>query len=316
MIRRSSSFSTGADRPSVPGSARPGVACSCTTATSPTASSRSRPPPRGQARRGLQPRRPEPRQGQLRDARVHCRHGRAGHAPPPRGDPHRGLAVRFYQAGSSEMFGRSLEPPQRETTPFHPRSPYAIAKLFAHWLTINYREAYGLFAANGILFNHESPRRGDTFVTRKVTRGVAAILAARDSTLPRQPRREARLGICAGVRRGDVADAPAGRPDDYVIATGETHTVRELVEHAFSHVGLDWHQRGSTSATSARPRSTPSSATPRRRAGPRLAARPSCSRDSSGIMLEADLRRGGAGSFSPYARGGPNAVRGSGHRVI
>ena len=122
---------------------------------------------------------------------------------------HADWPIRFYQAGSSEMFGLVRETPQTETTPFYPRSPYAVAKVFAHWMTVQYREAYGLFAGNGILFNHESPRRGGTFVTRKVTRGIAAILAGGRTALPGQPRRPARLGLRPGVRRGDVADAPA-----------------------------------------------------------------------------------------------------------
>ena len=125
---------------------------------------------------------------------------------------HADWPVRFYQAGSSEMFGKVAERPQTETTPFHPRSPYAVAKVFAHWMTIQYREAYGLFASNGILFNHESPRRGETFVTRKVTRGDRRHPGRHaGQALPRQPRRQARLGLRARVRRGDVADAPAGR---------------------------------------------------------------------------------------------------------
>ena len=120
--------------------------------------------------------------------------------------------IRFYQAGSSEMYGEVAETPQSETTPFRPRSPYAIAKVFAHWMTVQYRDAYGLHASNGILFNHESPRRGGTFVTRKVTRAIAADpRRQRGARVPRQPGRAARLGLREGVRRGDVADAPAAR---------------------------------------------------------------------------------------------------------
>ena len=118
--------------------------------------------------------------------------------------------IRFYQAGSSEMYGSAIESPQNETTPFNPRSPYAIAKVFAHFMTVDYREAYGLHASNGILFNHESPRRGGTFVTRKVTRAVAAILEGGPGTrISWQSRCDARLGLRKGVCRGDVADAPA-----------------------------------------------------------------------------------------------------------
>lgn len=151
--------------------------------------------------------------------------------------------VRFYQAGSSEMFGDVVESPQSETTPFRPRSPYAIAKVFAHQMTLQYRDAYGLFAANGILFNHESPRRGATFVTRKVTRGVAAILAGTMDRLY--------LGNLDAQR--DWGFAPEyveamwrilqhDQPDDFVIATGEMHTVREFVQTAFALAGLDWEQ--------------------------------------------------------------------------
>ena len=150
--------------------------------------------------------------------------------------------VRFYQAGSSEMFGQVMERPQSETTPFRPRSPYAVSKVFAHQMTIQYREAYGLFAANGILFNHESPRRGATFVTRKVTRGVAAILAG---TLDK-------LYLGNLDARRDWGYAPEyveamwrilqhDQPDEFVVATGEMHTVREFVELAFGLVGLDWN---------------------------------------------------------------------------
>jgi GDPmannose 4,6-dehydratase len=149
--------------------------------------------------------------------------------------------IRFYQASSSEMYGKVVRSPQDETTPFNPRSPYAIAKLFAHFLTIDYREAYGLFAVNGILFNHESPRRGATFVTRKITRGVAAIVAGKE--------RQLFLGNLDARR--DWGYAPEyveamwlmlqqDQPDDYVIATGETHSVREFCELAFASVGLAW----------------------------------------------------------------------------
>ena len=150
--------------------------------------------------------------------------------------------ARFYQASSSEMFG-SAPPPQDESTPFHPRSPYAVAKLSAYWAVVNYREAYGLFAANGILFNHESPRRGETFVTRKITRALARIKAGLQDKLY--------LGNLDAKR--DWGYAPdyteamwlmlqADSPDDYVIATGEAHSVREFLEAAFGHAGLDWEQ--------------------------------------------------------------------------
>jgi GDPmannose 4,6-dehydratase len=153
-----------------------------------------------------------------------------------------GLATRFYQASTSEMFG-STPPPQNESTPFHPRSPYAVAKLYAHWITVNYREAQGMFACSGILFNHESPRRGENFVTRKVTRGVAQIIAGKADRLA--------LGNLDARRdwghARDYVEAmwlmlQQDRPDDYVIATGESRTVKELVETAFGLAGLDWER--------------------------------------------------------------------------
>jgi GDPmannose 4,6-dehydratase len=150
-------------------------------------------------------------------------------------------SIRFYQASSSEMFGKVRETPQTELTPFHPRSPYGVAKTYAHYITVNYRESYGIFACSGILFNHESPRRGKQFVTRKVTEGAARV--------KRGLARELRLGNLDAKRdwgfAGDYVQAmwlmlQQPKADDYVIATGETHTVRELCEVAFEHVGLDW----------------------------------------------------------------------------
>ena len=151
--------------------------------------------------------------------------------------------IRIYQASSSEMFGKVRESPQREATPFYPRSPYGVSKVFAHYITVNYRESYGLFAVSGILFNHESPRRGLEFVTRKVTDGVARIRRGLASEL--------RLGNLDAHRdwgfAGDYVRAmwqmlQQDRADDYVIATGESHSVRDLVEIAFGHAGLDWQQ--------------------------------------------------------------------------
>ncbi|MEN9220121.1 MAG: GDP-mannose 4,6-dehydratase [Thermostichales cyanobacterium GMQP_bins_62] len=150
-----------------------------------------------------------------------------------------GIPVRFYQAGSSEMFGLVQEIPQRETTPFYPRSPYACAKVYAYWQTVNYREAYQLFACNGILFNHESPRRGETFVTRKITRAVTRMLVGKQDKLY--------LGNLDAKRDwGYAKDYVAGmwmmlqqpQPDDFVLATGETHTVREFAERAFACAGI------------------------------------------------------------------------------
>ena len=155
-------------------------------------------------------------------------------------------SVRFYQASTSEMFGKVREIPQSETTPFYPRSPYGAAKVYAYWITVNYREAYGIHASNGILFNHESPFRGETFVTRKITRGVAAIAHGQQSQLF--------LGNLDAKRDwGHARDYVEGmwlmlqqpEPDDYVLATGESHTVREFVEGAFAHVGRRIAWRGS-----------------------------------------------------------------------
>ncbi len=153
-----------------------------------------------------------------------------------------GIEVRFYQAGSSEMFGKVQDVPQKETTPFYPRSPYACAKVYAHWQTINYRESYDLFACNGILFNHESPRRGETFVTRKITRAIARIVEGTQKKLY--------LGNLDAKRdwgyAKDYVEAmwlmlQQDKPDDYVVATGETHSIKEFLTTSFSCVNLDWH---------------------------------------------------------------------------
>ncbi|HXN85329.1 MAG TPA: GDP-mannose 4,6-dehydratase [Candidatus Binataceae bacterium] len=165
-----------------------------------------------------------------------------------------GRAARLYQAGSSEMFGKAVEVPQRETTPFHPRSPYACAKVYAHMQTVNYREAYDLFAVNGILFNHESPRRGENFVTRKITRSAGRIKLGMQHKLS--------LGNLDAIRdwgfAGDYVEAmwlmlQQERPDDYVIATGETHSVQEFLELAFEHLELDWRKYVDTDARLFRP---------------------------------------------------------------
>ena len=154
--------------------------------------------------------------------------------------------ARFYQASTSELYGKVQETPQRETTPFYPRSPYAVAKLYAYWITVNYREAYGMHASNGILFNHEGPTRGETFVTRKITRAVASIQAGQQDCLY--------LGNLDAKRDwGHARDYVEGmwrilqqdEADDYVLATGETHSVREFVELAFAHVGRSIEWRGS-----------------------------------------------------------------------
>ena len=151
------------------------------------------------------------------------------------------IDTRFYQASSSEMFGKVMEIPQKETTPFYPRSPYGCAKVYSHWITVNYRESYGMHASNGILFNHESPRRGETFVTRKITRGLAKIIKGKQDVL--------RLGNLDAKRDwGFAGDYVEGmwmmlqqeKPDDYVLATGETYSVKDFLKEAFSYKNLNW----------------------------------------------------------------------------
>ena len=163
-------------------------------------------------------------------------------------------AIRFYQASSSEMFGAVRQEPQNEQTPFWPRSPYGVAKVYGHWITVNYRESYGLFACSGILFNHESPRRGTEFVTRKIADGVARIKLGLAETLA--------LGNLDAMRdwgyAGDYVEAmwmmlQQDTSDDYVVASGEKHSVRELVELAFDHAGLDWHDHVVTDPKLLRP---------------------------------------------------------------
>ena len=194
--------------------------------------------------------------------------------------------TRFYQASTSELYGMVQEVPQSETTPFYPRSPYAAAKLYAYWITVNYREAYGMHASNGILFNHESPLRGETFVTRKITRAVAAIeLGLQDRLYLGNLDAKRDWGHARDYVEGMWLMLQQDEPDDYVLATGETHTVREFVERAFAEVGSDARLAGrgastrsgidaahrtdcwsrSTRAISARPRSTICSAIRARR---------------------------------------------------
>jgi GDPmannose 4,6-dehydratase len=205
-----------------------------------------------------------------------------------------GRPTRFYQASSSEMFGLT-PPPQNETTPFHPRSPYGIAKLYAHWMTVNYREAYGMFACSGILFNHESPRRGENFVTRKVTRGIAAILAGRN--------RKLRLGNLEARRdwghARDYVEAmwmmlQQEAPDDYVVATGVQWSIRQLAEIAFQMVGLDWQEYVEVDKAYFRPAEVPDLCGDSSRARARLGWRPRISfPEMIHEMLQSDLTAAG-----------------------
>jgi GDPmannose 4,6-dehydratase len=165
-----------------------------------------------------------------------------------------GRPTRFYQASSSEMYGKAVETPQRETTPFYPRSPYGCAKAFSHWQTVNYRESYGMFACNGILFNHESPRRGETFVTRKITRAAGRIKEGLQNKLY--------MGNMDAKRdwgfAGDYVEAmwlmlQQDQPDDYVVATGETHSVAEFADEAFGSLGLEWKKYVATDRRYFRP---------------------------------------------------------------
>jgi GDPmannose 4,6-dehydratase len=208
---------------------------------------------------------------------------------------HADWPVRFYQAGSSEMFGKVAETPQSERTPFHPRSPYAVAKVFAHWMTVQYREAYDLFAVNGILFNHESPRRGGTFVTRKVTTAIAEILAGKAEHVY--------LGNLDARRDWGYAKEYVGamwqmlqqpEPQDFVIATGEMHSVRELCDVAFGLVGLDWEEHVRIDPRYFRPTEVDELCGDASKAEQVLGWRPRTRfRELVRLMLEADLQANG-----------------------
>ncbi len=201
--------------------------------------------------------------------------------------------ARFYQASSSEQFGKVQEVPQSERTPFYPRSPYGVAKVYGHWITVNYRESYDLFAVSGILFNHESPRRGIEFVTRKVTDGVARIKLGLASEL--------RLGNLDAKRdwgfAGDYVEAmwlmlQQEKPRDYVIGTGETHSVRELVDIAFSHVGLEWQKHVVVDERFYRPAEVDQLLADPARAKAELGWRPRTSfRQLVTMMVDADMKR-------------------------
>jgi len=199
--------------------------------------------------------------------------------------------IKFYQASSSEMFGKVRETPQNERTPFHPRSPYGVAKVYGHYITVNYRESYGMFACSGILFNHESPRRGLEFVTRKITNGVARIKLGLQKQLA--------LGNLDSKRdwgfAGDYVDAmyrmlQQPEPDDYVVATGETHSIREFLELAFSHVGLDWRDHVTTDQRFFRPAEVDVLVGDAAKARERLGWQPSTTfPELARMMVEADL---------------------------
>ena len=201
--------------------------------------------------------------------------------------------IRFYQASSSEMFGKVQEVPQRETTPFWPRSPYGVAKVYGHWITVNYRESYGMYCCSGILFNHEGPRRGKEFVTRKVTDAVARIKLG--------VQQELRLGNLDAKRdwgyAGDYVRMmwmmlQQDRPDDYVIATGHTHSVRQLVETAFSYVGLDWQKHVVTDPALYRPAEVDLLVGDPGKARRQLGWRPEVTFDQLiHMMVDADLER-------------------------
>jgi GDPmannose 4,6-dehydratase len=200
-------------------------------------------------------------------------------------------SIRFYQASSSEMFGKVHEVPQRETTPFYPRSPYGVAKVYGHWITVNYRESYDLFACSGILFNHESPRRGLEFVTRKITHTVARIKLGLANEL-RLGNLEARRdwGYAPDYVRAMWMMLQHDRPDDYVVATGETHSVREFCQEAFGYVGLDWEKYVVVDPAYYRPAEVDLLVGDPGKAGRVLGWKPSVTfRDLVRVMLDADL---------------------------
>lgn len=199
--------------------------------------------------------------------------------------------IRFYQASSSEMFGKVQEVPQRESTPFYPRSPYGVAKLYGHWITINYRESYDIFACSGILFNHESPRRGLEFVTHKITNAVARIKLGLDSEL-RLGNLEARRdwGYAPDYVRAMWLMLQQDSPDDYVVATGETHSVQEFVEEAFSFVDLDWREFVVQDPKFYRPAEVDLLVGDPAKAGAKLGWEPSVSfRELVRLMVQADM---------------------------
>lgn len=203
-----------------------------------------------------------------------------------------GVSCKFYQASSSEMFGNA-RPPQSEETPFYPRSPYGAAKVYAYWITVNYREGTQLFACNGILFNHESPRRGETFVTRKISRAVAHIMAGKQKDLYMgnlEAKRD--WGFAPEYVEGMHQMLQSETPDDYVLGTGETHTVREFVEEAFGYMGLDWHDFVKEDPQYLRPTEVDILISDPKKANTKLHWQPRITfKDLVRIMVDADVRK-------------------------
>jgi len=203
-----------------------------------------------------------------------------------------GIDVRFYQAGSSEMFGKVQEVPQKETTSFYPRSPYACAKVYAHWQTVNYRESYGIFACNGILFNHESPRRGETFVTRKITRAIARIVAEQQSKLylgNLDSKRD--WGYAKDYVKAMWLMLQQDEPEDYVVATGETHSIRKFLDISFNYVNLNWQDYVEFDPRYLRPTEVDLLIGDPSKAKQKLGWEPSVTfEELVGLMVEADLR--------------------------
>ena len=214
-----------------------------------------------------------------------------------------GIEVRFYQAGSSEMYGLVQEVPQKETTPFYPRSPYACAKVYAHWQTVNYRESYNLFACNGILFNHESPRRGETFVTRKITRAVARIVAGKQKNIYMgnlDAKRD--WGYAKDYVKAMWLMLQQEKPDDYVISTDETHSVKEFLDLAFGYVNLDWQDYVEFDDRYLRPAEVELLIGDSTKAQQKLGWKPSVTFEQLvGLMVEADLKA--LGQASPNGNG-------------